>query len=319
MKRFLTTFALFAAYQSWACCGVGKSRVYFGGQQDIVIWDDSTQTEHFVRKASFQSTSPEMGFIAPSPSVPELKAASTRAFRTIEDHRPVPVLMAAAAGEATMSKAAVAGGIEVAQIVEVGNYEATTLRSDDPAALTNYLNQNGYQASQDIEEWTQFYLKKKWYLTAFKLKKKSERTELEPIRMSFKTDRPFFPYLVPASNQGKPAKLQVFLLSSGVGSATAEGVVLPKPSWDAPLFPGAVPGLLDDLTLPPGALDHSMHITGWDDLQFPSSATDDGYLHIHSIRPLWLDLGAYVLVGFAGVYGYRRFRLARSKQKIAND
>ena len=313
MKRFWTTLALFAAYQSWACCGVGKGRVYFGGQQDLVIWDNTSSTEHFVRKASFASAGKEMGFIAPSPSVPELKTVAVRAFRTIENHRPRRVELKAMPAAASEFPAAGSAGVEVAQIVDLGTYEATTLRSNDPAALTEYLNRNGYQASKDIEEWTQFYLKKKWYLTAFKIKSKDQKTQLDPIRMSFKTERPFFPYLVPDSNRGSEAKLQVFLLSAGIGSATAEGVDMPKPDWNAPLSPGAVSSLLDDLKLPPGALEHSMHITAWDNLNFPSTATDDGYLHVHPIRPFWLDLGAYAFVGFAGVYGYRRFRLARSK------
>jgi hypothetical protein len=42
-------------------------------QSVIILWDAANKTEHFIRKASFQSAGDDFGFIVPSPSQPELE------------------------------------------------------------------------------------------------------------------------------------------------------------------------------------------------------------------------------------------------------
>src|SRR5579862_1144097 len=75
----------------WACSGVGPAGqpVVFGDQTNIVIWDEGTQTEHFIRNAKFRSGADNFGFIAPTPGKPELHEASTKAFYTLASLAPV--------------------------------------------------------------------------------------------------------------------------------------------------------------------------------------------------------------------------------------
>ncbi|MDH4387732.1 MAG: DUF2330 domain-containing protein [Fimbriimonas sp.] len=322
MKRFWTTLALFAAYQSWACCGVGAGGVRFLDQQDIVVWNHKTKTEHFIRKANFEVEGKQMGFIAPSPTVPVLALADPVAFKDLEKMRPKPIdfSIGCSAGEYEDAAPASAAPVEVAQIVDLGQYEATTLRSTDPLALIKYLQKHGYNTSADIESWTESYLKKKWYLTAFRLKAVERSAAMSPIRMSFKTDKPFFPYLVPSSNRaGNESRLRVFVLGAGVASADAAGARLGSSDWNTPVPENLRARLAQSLQLSIDDLAVANHLTAWESIPFPSEATDDAYLSFSPPRPLWLDVGAYALVGFAGVYCYRRFRLARSNQKVATD
>jgi hypothetical protein len=59
---------------------------------------------------------------------------------------------------------------------------------------------------------------------------------MSPIRMSFKTDKPFFPYFVPSSNQaGNESRLRVFVLGAGVASADATGARLASSDWHIPV------------------------------------------------------------------------------------
>src|SRR5579864_7160932 len=81
---------MFTATGVLACCSVaprGKP-VAFGDQTNIIIWDAANQTEHFIREAKFRSDAPDFGFIAPTPSKPELSEASSEAFDSLEKLKP---------------------------------------------------------------------------------------------------------------------------------------------------------------------------------------------------------------------------------------
>src|SRR5262245_59879297 len=65
-----------------ACCPApppGKP-VVNADQTVIILWDAASRTQHFIRKASFQSEADDFGFIVPSPSQPELEESGSDAF-----------------------------------------------------------------------------------------------------------------------------------------------------------------------------------------------------------------------------------------------
>src|SRR5438876_2950631 len=73
------------------CCPAGKKGsggampVVNADQTVIIIWDPATQTEHFIRKASFKSAGDEFGFIVPTPYQPELEESGNDAFPYLYD------------------------------------------------------------------------------------------------------------------------------------------------------------------------------------------------------------------------------------------
>src|SRR5579863_191440 len=85
-----STLAVLGVSIGGACCGVGPrgKPIAFGDQTNIVIWDPANKMEHFIRDAKFQSDAPDFGFIAPSPSKPELSEASDAAFETLAALKP---------------------------------------------------------------------------------------------------------------------------------------------------------------------------------------------------------------------------------------
>jgi hypothetical protein len=46
----------------------------------VIIWDAKSKTEHFIRSASFTSTSADFGFLVPTPTKPELTEASPEIY-----------------------------------------------------------------------------------------------------------------------------------------------------------------------------------------------------------------------------------------------
>src|SRR5262249_44595425 len=65
-----------------ACCPAPPSGkpVVNADQTVIMIWDAAAKTQHFIRKASFQSEADDFGFLIPSPSEPELDESGNEAF-----------------------------------------------------------------------------------------------------------------------------------------------------------------------------------------------------------------------------------------------
>lgn len=82
------------------------------------------------------------------------------------------------------------------------------------SALADWLRSNGYATPQFLEGWVNPYLRRGWYLTAFRVNG-GANASTGPIRMTFRTDRPFNPCSVPEANGGGHARLRVYYVSAG--------------------------------------------------------------------------------------------------------
>ena len=50
------------------------------GEEAVIIWDEANRVEHFIRRASFETSGPSLGFLVPTPSAPQLAEASDELF-----------------------------------------------------------------------------------------------------------------------------------------------------------------------------------------------------------------------------------------------
>src|SRR5262245_18790749 len=46
----------------------------------LIVWDDSTRTEHFIRQATFVGDAYDFGFLVPTPNRPQLENADAEVF-----------------------------------------------------------------------------------------------------------------------------------------------------------------------------------------------------------------------------------------------
>src|SRR5579862_1259752 len=251
--RFWATMlaASVSTYSVWACSGVGPpgQPVVFGDQTNIVIWDEATQTEHFIRNAKFRSGADNFGFIAPTPGKPELHEASTKAFYTLASLQPVfPSGGMGGGGFGAGARASLAQEVQVIQEADVAGYHATTLLSESAHAINDWMNEHGYVSTPEVEKWAERYCSRGWYLTAFKVIDQSKVTaSTGTIRMSFHTMRPYNPFYVPSSNilVNKKGTLRVYFVSVGNYDANIgpDGPTWQVPQWSA-MIPEAQSALL---------------------------------------------------------------------------
>jgi len=199
-----------------ACCPAGKSGapVVNADQTVILIWDAATKTQHFIRKASFQSEGDDFGFLVPTPTQPELEESGNDAFpyllKLTEPERkkvPRPARgMGCGCSDAPTKSKGEADKPEVRVLNEklVAGFKAVVLEAKTTTALVGWLKEHGYAYSPEVAAWAKPYVENGWMITALKVAKDGGSQETKSLtasalRLTFKTDRPLFPYREPDS------------------------------------------------------------------------------------------------------------------------
>lgn len=161
--------------------------------------------------------------------------ADDAAFRSLERITTPEFPEAAKEAAAAKGEAALAAPPRVVVIaqVKVAGYDAAVLDANDAGALDTWLKDNGYASSPDLLEWYKPYIERQWKITAFKVTGGTTgpgKVETSAVRMSFQTDRPFFPYREPpdARNAKTNARaLHVYY----VGDSRPEGRLGESGDW----------------------------------------------------------------------------------------
>ncbi len=213
---FLTSLVFFLLYSPQptpACCAVFRSGqpVINADQTVIILWDEATKTEHFIRRASFKADADDFGFLVPTPSQPELSESGDSAFPVLQkltepEVKRMPRPSAPVACGCVMAPPAgrSPGGLSVRVLQEkdVAGFKAVVLEADSADELVKWLKENGYAFSPEVQAWAKPYVEGGWKFTALKVAKPKEGEENKGVtaaalRISFKTVRPLFPYREP--------------------------------------------------------------------------------------------------------------------------
>lgn len=222
--------------------GKGYAPVAVASETAVIVWDPATKTEHFIRSATFQSDGKPMGFLVPTPTPPKLSAVGEYdtpvewgyrelerqiAPKVVKRKRPVYRLTeeweffppgrfaAKSAPQTAMARSLYMGdSVDVFSEGQVGDYRTAVLRADDSQALLAWLKKNGFEADARLTEWLDPYVSKGWAITAFRFSPISPSFTSAPIRLSFKTDRPFYPYREPKEAKAALSRsLRVYFVS----------------------------------------------------------------------------------------------------------
>ncbi len=231
--------SLLAPARSADACAKAPPRgaeVEIADEEALIVWDPATKTEQFIRRARFSSTAQAFGFLVPTPTVPKLDEVSDHVFYAL-GHAISPELVIKTEGfnvevgsllfemcGMTMKGDGVksaAAPVRVIATAHVAGFDATTLEADDTAALAGWLEQHGFASTPALTQWLDRYVQDKWKLTAFVVRSdQSGATQFDvatrAVRMTFQTERPFYPYREPVEEPAKAATarmLRVFLVS----------------------------------------------------------------------------------------------------------
>ena len=262
-------------------------RVYVVEESAVIIWEPATKTQHFIRRATFQGEARDFGFLVPTPTPPMLtavddvfdhlrrKTAPPVVHEVVKQIDWTPLVWLPFAmrykGEG-MTNVGAAPPVAVLSTQKVAGYEAAILEASDAVALNTWLGDNGYDSSPDLVEWLKAYVDKRWIISAFKIDKSADAVaRTEAVRMSFTTDRPFFPYREPASQRegtSEPRMLAVFF----VGPERVTGRIGGTTPWPGQMFWS---DRIRDLELAGVNISPDLRMTAFEDHSSPRPGTDD--------------------------------------------
>lgn len=278
----------------------------------IIVWDAAKGVQHFIRQANFDTKAKDFGFIVPTPSVPDFGVADPFAFQRLEMLLPIPpnTDTAAAAGGAPAAKKSA----QVLKTERVGDYEAKVVKATDGEAMSAWLKENGFVSRAPMTEWLDHYSKKGWVFTALKyVAKPGEVTNTKALRLSFKTDKPHYPYKMPsdAFKPGWVRPLRLYFVSNGpIKSQYAES----SDQWEGEtVWSGALPehqraGLARDISLKPEDIPANATVTVLQNgLEEEKYDEDLVFLTAASWTPfLWGGVIALAIAAWAFVQSKRR-------------
>lgn len=310
----------------------------------IVIWDEAAKTQHFIRRASFRTEAKDFGFLVPTPAVPELAEADNRAFEFLEKltapRTVTRYISPNARSEAPMALAA--PRVTVLASAKVAGYDAVVLEANNAAALNDWLGRHGYASSPDLVEWFKPYIERNWKISAFKIDRDPQSAHAAAsgtVRMSFKTDAPFFPYREPAS-QRVPGKAEPRLLRAYVLAATRVDGTLGgagnwpgKAVWANQITEKDRETLLAHSKLPAGTAAGALWLTEFEDGSTPRPGTDDVFFRasqaggtverppvVHYVRSDKWNLEDYLYLGFVALllsgFLYVAYRVVRGAVRV---
>jgi hypothetical protein len=189
--------------------GFGRGGIEIHTETALIVWDAEHKVEHFIRKATFETTAHHFGFLVPTPTKPELAEAKDAIFSTLVKITlpPRPKVQSRIRAHSAPQAPAEPATVTVLETKQVAGFEAAVLAATDPNALNEWLGKHEYESGPQLNGWLKPYIDQGWIITAFKIAKSqtaSPKVGSNAVRMSFRTDRPFFPYREPAPKPEEP-------------------------------------------------------------------------------------------------------------------
>jgi hypothetical protein len=224
-----------------ACLAIGRNGpVQVKGEEALIVWDAAHQIEHFYRQAHFEDAPEDFGFLVPTPTQPELAEVTTPIFQQLFTlyRRPQPRIWVPPGAVARFSP-----HVEVLQHLVVAGMEASVLRANDAGVLDRWLSEHGYPSGPAVQAYFTPYIGSGWIITAFRVAPGRVQGDVATgiVRMSFQTERPFFPYSEAgrASREARPFRISIIAPQRMRGYLTTPATIGdPITPWVEPSFAG---------------------------------------------------------------------------------
>ena len=208
--------------------------VYDGGQEDMVL------------QVKYGGPVDEFGWLIPVPNLPKVQEGSMKCFYELSQFTQQKFNLVLEGPSAGITRGGPAPSAEppvkVIETKTVGAYEVAILSARDSGALAQWLEANQFYLPADKNGVIDTYVKQQWYFVAVRINlSKSEgfqllasprqaeneskanlanysthlklaSGELNPLQISFASDRCVFPLKISSIN-GRPSEVEVYVLS----------------------------------------------------------------------------------------------------------
>lgn len=216
----------------------GGRDIFGVSQRNIIIFDDGRVS--LIPQVQFEGDARDFGIVVPVPGLPELATVNGSIFAEAS-FLTQPVVRRSNRGcscddEVTMSPIFGARAVaENARVDETGNgvtiiyedivgtYQAVVLQATQPAALTTWLNDNGYHYNPADSTVLAGYVQQNWYFVAMKLDTSQVPPQIDlwwnavtsPAKISFphEADGLTYPLKISAISTNEKAEILVYTIA----------------------------------------------------------------------------------------------------------
>jgi hypothetical protein len=286
-----------AAGPANACgCGaiVPTAGTTAGATAESAIISQANGVQTIDLSLDFDAAVPNAGLVVPTPSAATVTASDPALFDAL-DRQTAPVAEYVDEWWGAVEPLGDASP-DVVSRVRIGDVEATTLAASDSAGLAGWLAANGYELSPENSAALADYVAKRWFFVAVKLVNDSSLDgRLEPIRISFPTDRLVYPVGIARTLAGEQSmRLAVFgehrmdVVRSGSSDPLNAAV---RTAWAGPVSDAALAPLGAYLTVTDVRFEQpAVQISS--DIGFAAAPNDD------LVRPTAVVVRPIELLGF---------------------
>lgn len=187
-----------------ACGGLFCQNVPVDQQGERIIFtvnDDSTISAYV--QINYTGSAPDFSWVVPVPGVPELDVAEVATFDELSqltvptflppDIPDCAMVVFDSAEEDGGVVMGAGGDVEVLATGSVGPYNYDVITSPDPDALIIWLRDNDYRITEEMEPLVHVYNEEGMVFLAMKLKGESGVQDIQPIVMTYESEKPMIP------------------------------------------------------------------------------------------------------------------------------
>jgi hypothetical protein len=222
-------------------------------QKAILVYDAGR--EDLILQVKYEGPVSEFGWLIPVPNLPQVQRGSMKCFyelsqytqRHFASERPHSQTKSGRSNAGTLDAASAGAPEPPVKVVEtktVGAYEIAVLSTKDSSALASWLETNRFYFPTNKTDVLDYYVQQQWYFIAVKINLGQKHAhaaatatelasgELNPLQISFASDRCIFPLKISSVNR-TPSEIQLYVLS-------------PEPLVEKAMLDKKLPGILSN-------------------------------------------------------------------------
>jgi hypothetical protein len=194
---------LISAPPGLACGGLFCQNVPVDQSAERIIFTVDPGAISAYVQINYTGSAPDFAWVVPVPSVPEVDVAEMSSFSELQVatdpvfmlppmpecmFRDMPVMSAAveesAAGDVTVYSSGEAGPYA---------YDVVGTETGNSTALVDWLNENKYRITPEMEPLVQVYVQEGMVFLAMKLQPDQGVQDIQPVKMTYQSERPMIP------------------------------------------------------------------------------------------------------------------------------
>jgi len=180
--------------------------VYQPSQRALILYENNREV--LILSVRYEGDADEFAWVIPVPNQPDIGVSDPGLFWELYDLTKIET----PPGGFHFAPGVEGPGVEVIETEVVGPYEVTTLSAEDPTALVDWLNSNGYFFPEEGEEIVNDYIDKGWYFVATRINTGEPAIGLAegaiaPLILSFESDEIVYPLRITSLSSTWPEVL----------------------------------------------------------------------------------------------------------------